>query len=264
MIIALAITLIAIFASNQVQTAFFRLSEINAQIASAQARATELEKKVTSSHVCVGLDSLMGPRYGVIPHNSPAGLRNELVRNFYNETVAYLNREYTRPGPCSLKKYSPPSNVDERIAKLANRPEMEAWTNQTDVLLLVQAGANLYPNDPIEFEINAVPDRLLFASGQPIATLGPIPAGKLANAQLAVFELVGPAGAVPRAAYQRGMPGIFAGNTAVGGYFPSRQEMQRMLSGTGSYVMTAYAATNIFPHTFGVPVAIVLQKLPAQ
>src|SRR5579871_6017494 len=44
MLIALAITLIAIFASNQVQTAFFRLNELNQEIARAQARASALEQ----------------------------------------------------------------------------------------------------------------------------------------------------------------------------------------------------------------------------
>src|SRR5579864_3452694 len=48
MLIALVITLIAIFASNQVQTAFFRLNELNAEIQKAQARANELEQKVTN------------------------------------------------------------------------------------------------------------------------------------------------------------------------------------------------------------------------
>src|SRR5579875_2054309 len=41
MIIALVITLVAIFASNQVKTAFFKLNEINGEIQSAQARAEE-------------------------------------------------------------------------------------------------------------------------------------------------------------------------------------------------------------------------------
>src|SRR5579863_8323366 len=72
MIIALFITLIAIFASNQVQTAFFRLNEINAEIAKAQARAQELEQRVNYSPVVVNLDALMSPSVGNIPVNAPA------------------------------------------------------------------------------------------------------------------------------------------------------------------------------------------------
>src|SRR5579884_1903193 len=59
MVIALIITLVAIFASSQVKTAFFRLNEINAEIQKAQARAQELERKVTSSPVVVNLNQPM-------------------------------------------------------------------------------------------------------------------------------------------------------------------------------------------------------------
>ncbi len=153
MLIALVITLVAIFASNQVQTAFFRLSEINAEIAKAQARANELEQKVTNSPVVVNLGELMGPSVGRIPMNSPAGLRKDLVQNFYKQTVANLNREYTRP-PFNLKKFSPPSNVEGIVNSLADSPQMDAWTSQNDVLLIVTADQNLYPNDSIHFATN--------------------------------------------------------------------------------------------------------------
>src|SRR5579871_1964128 len=74
MIIALVITLIAIFASNQVQTAFFHLNEINAEIAKAQARADALEQKFTTSPVLVNYESLMSPVVGRIPMNAPSAL----------------------------------------------------------------------------------------------------------------------------------------------------------------------------------------------
>src|SRR5579884_3808938 len=53
MLIALVVTLVAIFASNQVKTAFFELNRINSENQKAQARAEELEKKVTTSPVVV-------------------------------------------------------------------------------------------------------------------------------------------------------------------------------------------------------------------
>lgn len=263
MVIALFITLIAIFASNQVQTAFFRLSEINAEIASAQARAKELEQKITTSPVVVNLDSLMGPSVGRIPRNSPAGLRDDIVRSFYEQTVSNLNREYTRP-PYHLRKFAPPTNVDKMLSSLADRPEMDAWVAQSDVLLVVTADQNLYPNDPIHFGITPVPDRLLVPGGEPIATLGPITAGKTASADLALAELLN--GVVPREMYlHRGMPSQFAGNVVPQKTFPGLPEMRRMLAtGAGTYIMTAFSATDIYPHTFGVPVVVTLQKVPPQ
>jgi hypothetical protein len=261
MLIALVITLVAIFASNQVQTAFFRLNEINAEIASAQARAKQLEQKFTQSPVCVSLDSLMGGSVGRIPRNAPSGLRKDIIQNFYQQTVANLNREYTGP-PCNLKKFSPPANVDAKLTELANRPEMDAWTSQGEVLLVVTADQNLYPNDPIHFGITPVPDRLLVPEGRPIATLGPIPAGKNASADLALAELVN--GAVPRSMLQLGMPANFVGNVFPQKMLPTLQEMRRTLTvGSGNYVMAAFASTDIYPHTFGVPVVVTLQKMPS-
>lgn len=263
MLIALVITLIAIFASNQVQTAFFRLSEINAEIASAQARANALEEKVTGSPVCVSLDSIMGGSVGRIPRNSPAGLRKDIIQNFYQQTVANLNREYAGRPPCNLKRFSPPLNVDARLADLASRPVMDAWTAQSDVLLIVTADQNLYRNDPIHFAMTPVQDRLLVPAGQPIAQLGPIPAGKNASADLAMLELLSPAGAVPREIFRRGMPPQFATNVRLERTFPALAEMRRSLqSGGGVYVMTAYAAGDVYPHTFFVPVVVTLQKVP--
>ncbi len=261
MVIALVITLVAIFASNQVQTAFFRLNEINAEIEKAQARANELEQKVTNSPVLVGLGALMSTSVGRIPQNAPAGLRKDIVQNFYQQTVAYVNRVYTRP-PYRLKKFSPPSNVDRMLGTLSGSPQMEAWTSQSDVLLIVTADQNLYPNDAIHFGITPVPDRLLVPGGEAIATLGPIPAGKNASADLAVAELL--EGGVPHEMVSRGMPFDFAGNVVPQRTFPSVADMQKMLAGSGNYVMTAFAAQDIYPHTFRVPVVITLQKVPAQ
>jgi hypothetical protein len=258
MVIALVITLVAIFASNQVKTAFFRLNEINAEIAQAQARANELEQKVTNSPVVVNLNALMGPSVGRIPVNAPAGLRRDIIQNFYNQTVTNLNREYTRP-PYNLKKFVPPSNVDRILTSLANSSQMDAWTSQSDVLLVVTADQNLYPNDAIHFGMTPVPDRLLVPSGEPIATLGPIPAGKNTSADLALAELLN--GGVPREMYRRGMPYQFAINVLTQKTFPGLEGMRRMLVSTsGTYVMTAFAATDIYPHTFSVPVVVTLQK----
>lgn len=259
MLIALAITLVAIFASNQVQTAFFRLNELNAEIQKAQARANELEQKVTNSPVVVNLGTLMGPSVGRIPVNAPVGLRRDIVQAFYQQTVANLNREYTRP-PYDLKKYAPPQNVQAIVTSLADSPQMDAWTSQSDVLLVVTADQNLYRNDPIHFGITAYPDKLLVPAGEAIATLGPIPGGKNAIADLALAELLN--GGVPRQMEQRGMPPNFAITVFLNRTYPSAKEMQRMLAAPGTYIMTAYASADIYPHTFSVPVVVTLQKVP--
>lgn len=258
MIIALIVTLAAIFASNQVQTAFFHLNEINNEIAKAQARAAQLEQKVNNSPVVVNLDQLLVPSVGRVPVNYPPGLRTQIVQQFYNQTVAYVNRTYTRPG-YGLKKFVPPADVNKTLETLANGPTMQAMNSTSDVLLLAVADQNLYPGDQIHFSLNAEQDRLLVPGGQPIAQLT-IPSGKNVSANLALAELLN--SYVPREMLRRGMLPYFASNLQPVKMLPDAAHMQPMLSSGGNFILTAFAATDIYQHTFAVPVVVTLQKAP--
>lgn len=260
MVIALIITLVAIFASNQVKTAFFRLNEINSEIQKAQARAEELEKKVTTSPVVVNIGQPMSPTIGHVPLNAPAGLRRDVVEDFYKQTVAFVDRQWTRP-PYNLKKYVPPPNLQQLLDSLANNLQMQAWVTQSPVLLFAVADQNFYPGDTIDFAVRAYPDRLIAPAGQAITSLV-VPAGKNVNADLALQQLSGHVATQMAAA---GMPPYFAAEVQPQKTLPAMAKMQQMVSsGNGSYLMTAFAATDIYPHTFGVPVVVTLQKAPAQ
>jgi hypothetical protein len=62
-----------------------------------------------------------------------------------------------------------------------------------------------------------------------------------------------------------GMPIQFAANVIPQRSLPNLPEMRRMLIlGKGTFIMTAFASTDIYPHTFGVPVIVTLQKAPVQ
>lgn len=260
MIIALIVTLVAIFASNQVKTAFFRLNEINSEIQKAQARAQELERKVTSSPVVVNLGQPMSPTIGHVPLNAPYGLRHDVVQEFYSQTVAFVNRQWTRP-PYNLKKFVPPSNLESILDQLSNSEQMQAWVTQSPVLLFAVADQNLYPGDPIHFGVTAYPDRLIAPAGQAIASLV-IPASKNVSADLALQQLNG---YVATQMARAGMPPYFAGDVNPQKTLPTMTQMRQMVqTGSGTYLMTAFAATDIYPHTFSVPVVVTLQKAPAQ
>src|SRR5947209_11870795 len=84
MIIALIVTLAAIFASNQVQTAFFRLNQINAEIAKAQARATQAESKVNTGQLVVGVGTPMGNGAILIPQDASPQMRRRLIKQLYD------------------------------------------------------------------------------------------------------------------------------------------------------------------------------------
>lgn len=261
MIIALVVTLAAIFASNQVKTAFFRLNAINEEIAKAQARANALEKKVTSSPVVVPLGQPMSPIVGRVAQNAPQGLRNDSVREFYNQTVSYVNRIYTRP-PYDLKQFVPPTNVAAILDSLANSPRMQAEVAQSSVLLFAVADQNMYPDDAIHFGVQTYPDRLIVPAGQPIASLV-MPSGKNVSVDLGVAQLLGTW--VPREMVQANMPPFFATDVRVEKTLPSPDRMHQMiLAGSGNYLLTAFAATDIYPHTARVPVVLTLQKAPGR
>lgn len=261
MVIALVITLIAIFASAQVQTAFFHLNEINQEIARAQARASALEQKYGQSPVVVNVNSLMSPIYGHIPKGAPSALRRQIVRDFYAQSVASINQQYTGP-PYDLKRFTPPPDLESILTQYADDPKMQAYVSASDVLLLATASQNLYPRDQIHFGITSIPDRVMAPAGQAIASLV-IPAGRNADAQLAIGELCSPSGWVPRVMMGRLMVPEFAANVDVQRMLPEEREMQRMLRSTsGRYIMTAFAAQDIYQHTFKVPVVVTLQKVP--
>lgn len=259
MIIALVVTLAAIFASNEVNTAFFHLSQLNAEIAKAQARATELERKVNTGRLVVGVGTPMGNAPAHIPQGASPQLRRQLIQQLYDQTVAYVNRSYV---PLGLKPFKPPANVQGVLDSVADSTDMRADLAEGDVLVLAAADQNLYVRDAIHFGLTKpIADRLMYRRGDTIAQ-ETIPAGKNVSATLALAELLG--NFVPQKAANDGYPLYFVTNVRPVQYLPpSPAQMQAMLSGgSGNYVMTAFAATDIYPHTFGLPVVVVLQKIP--
>jgi len=259
MVIALVVTLGAIFAFNEVKTAFFHLNQINAEIAKAQARATELERKVNNGRLVIGVGTPMGNAAARIPQGASPELRRQLIRQLYDQTVSYVNRLYT---PLGLKPFKAPANVQKVLDEYADSPEMRATLAEGDVLVLAAADQNLYLHDPIHFGITPpIPDRLMYRRGDAIAQ-ETVPGGKNVSAQLALAELLG--NFVPQKAAQDGFPSYFLSNVVpVQTIPPNPAQMQTMLaSHSGNFVMTAFAATDIYPHTFGIPVVVVLQKIP--
>ena len=156
----------------------------------------------------------------------------------------------------------PPPNVEKILDGLANSPQMQAAVTQAPVLLFAVADQNLYAGDQIHFGVQTYPDRLIVPAGQAIAFLV-IPSGKNVSADVAMAELL--AEDVPGELARAGMPPFFAGNVITQKTLPDMARMRQIVvSGSGTYLMTAFAATDIYPHTFSVPVVITLQKAPAQ
>ncbi|HTX59579.1 MAG TPA: DUF3084 domain-containing protein [Verrucomicrobiae bacterium] len=254
MVIALVVTLVAIFASQEVKTAFFKLSSINAQIEDLQSRERDLEKKVNTGRLVVRVDELMVPYTGIIPQGATAAQRLTAIQEYYASAVRYVNSTWTRNG---LKPYTNPPDIDRRLHGLADDMATEAKQAQANLMLTVTADQNLFAGDPIHFQLNALPDVKAFGKGDPIYTLT-IPGNSGASAELAISELQNAVSAVARAK----MPAYLAESVTTLQLIPSLQQMQAQLAKRGSYLMTAYAAYDVYPHLGGIPIIVVLTQQP--
>ncbi len=252
MLIAFFVTLIAILASQEVKTAFFKLNQINAQIAELTSREHALESKVNNGKLVFPVDKLMVPFYRSLPQADPVDDRLKRIKSFYEESVRYINSTYPAYG---LRPFTPPANIDKLLSDTYDKPDVTAVLMQSPVIMLVSSDQNLYEHDEIHFALSLVPDTRRIVKGQIIAQLR-IPGRSNANPVIALNELQPLI--VNAARSGAGLPPVLASNVQGQGLMPDAPTMQRMLSKAGTYVMTAYASEDVYPHTGGIPVVITL------
>jgi hypothetical protein len=254
MLIAFLVTMIAILASNQVKTAFFKLNQINEQIRTLEARESALQNKVESGQLVVPVDSLMYPYFGRIPKGTPPAKGASIANAFYNGAVDFINQVGPQLG---LKKYVAPVDIEKRLHDISN--EVSSESPNSDLLLVVVADQNLYRNDDVHFALSVIADVRVAQRGQALAQLT-IPGGSGANPTLALNELQQLVTNVARSRML--LPPFLANYVKVVGTYPQLSEMQSMVNQPGRYIMTAFAATDIYPHTGGVPIVVALTKAP--
>lgn len=257
MFIALLAMIIAIAWSQQVKTALFRMNQISAEITSLQAQKTELENKVNNTQLVVPLDSLMVPFFWTIKKGTPPDKRLAEIQGFYKQAVAYLNANYL---PLGLKKFTPPPDLDKKLTEIVTQPTVSAALLENDIIVSVTADQNLYENDPIHFQLLLLPDSLRLSKGQNIASLI-VPAGKNTDVNLAVGELTQIVKNIAVRDPNVHLPPFLATNVRVVQALPTAATMQSTLrKGDGNYVLTAFAAADIYAHTGGVPIVVTLTK----
>jgi hypothetical protein len=251
MVIALLISLVAIFASQEVQTAFFRLGTLNKQISDLQDRENELETKVNQGRLIWPVDQLMVPFYGFVEQSASHGQRLSIVKSFYDDAVKYVNANFTRLG---LKPFVKPSDLEKKLEAIVTLTE----SSRSNVMLAVDSDQNLFQNDQIHFNIRVVSDQRGYQKGQILAQLSNIPSG--ANVNSAVGQLLN---VISANAKRVGLPPFLADNVQVVQALPNGPQMQRMIGKRGAYLLTAFAAEDFYPHLGGIPVVIVLTQQPA-
>jgi hypothetical protein len=250
-IIALVVSLAAIFASEQVKTAFFKLSSINQQIAELQARQHELEAKVNNGRLVLPVDTLMVPFYRIIPQSASAKQRFATIREYYFFAVKYVDANYPRLG---LKPFAP-VDAEKKLTTLNDLAAAEL--SQGNVMLTVSSDQNLFENDQIHFAINVTQDMRYFRKGDVIAQLV-VPGKSGASISLALIQLENYVSATAR---RLGLP-AFLSDVQPTQLIPGAQQMQQNISKSGTYLLTAYGADDFYPHVGGIPIVIVLTAQP--
>jgi hypothetical protein len=255
MIIALVVSLAAIFASEQVKTAFFRLSSINQQIAELQARQRDLEAKVNSGRLVLPVDTLMVPFYRIIAQSASPSERLATIREYYFFAVKYVNATYPRLG---LRPYAIPPDADKKLKGLADDLTTAADLSQANVMLTVTSDQNLFESDQIHFAINVTPDLRYFQKGQVIAQLV-IPGNSGASINIALIQLENYVSITARRLH---LPPFLSDIFQPMQLIPDAQQMQQRISKPGTYLLTAFAAADFYPHVGGIPIVIVLTQRP--
>ena len=130
------------------------------------------------------------------------------------------------------------------------------------VYVVAIADHNLFAGDRIDFSLRTFPDVLYVHSGAELAR-GTILGGPTVNLALVIQQLQSH---VVDQLVRSGLPPYFAGTPYPVQYLPSQREMQRVLAtGTGTYAISAFAAEDIYPHTFltrgFVPIVVVATPL---
>jgi hypothetical protein len=251
-IIALVVTLIAIMASQQVKTAFFRLSALNSQITTLTQQEQQLEQKVRTGRLVLPVGQLITPLRLILTQSQTPAEQMTSLRTFYGQAVRYINQVYT--GERGLKPYVIPHDIDATLSAWLNDSRIQSELVRSNVMLTTITDQNLFVNDPIHFAISPVPDVRTFAKGQFIASLR-VPGNGEADIAIAVRELDAE---VTENAILSGMPRFLATYVQPTELVPGPEAMQQMLQRTGTYDLIAYASDDIYPHTFGVYVVIAL------
>ena len=129
MVIALVVTLVAIFASEQVKTAFFKLNSLNQQITELTRRERDLEKKVNTGRLVVQVDGAHGSVLSNRRSKRVASAADGDDSIVLLRRRKFVNANYPQLG---LKPFAIPPDADRRLEALADKLSIVAKTTQVE------------------------------------------------------------------------------------------------------------------------------------
>ena len=244
MIIALVVTLVAIFASEQVKTAFFKLNSLNQQIAELQTRAARSRNE--GQHRPAGRPGRHAHGAVLSNHLAVAYGDRSAWRRF---ATFYLLRRQVRQRDLPAGWVSSPTPFrpmpTRRLRGARQRPDDGGEAPQANAMLTVTSDQNLFENDEIQLRDQRHADKRYFDKGQVIAQLG-IPGQQRCERQ----HRAGPAAKlrVDHRAPLR-LAAVF-GRATCGALqlFRTPHRCSSASTRPGTYVLTAFAADDFYPH----------------
>jgi hypothetical protein len=254
MLIALAVTVVALLVSNEVRTAFFRLNQLDRDINTLQAQSLAQKSEVNLTRT----GDLEMPKFSLLVNiacsldpASPVDDQLMKLSQFFDQTVALANAQLTKP-PYNFKAYkrrsSDPDIQKELREELAVIGEKATRASQVlgvpvAMYLIPQAYQNMFSGDQIAFSFGHYVDTRLATAGETLASID-VDGGTSINLGLLLLK-------ASTALGSRGMPAPFLQIPAY-----NQQQTQDINSQLarlrGRYRVSAKASFDLYPHSGGV------------
>jgi hypothetical protein len=256
MLIALAVTLTTLVASQYARAAFFNLSEVNDRVNQLQAEADKLDRRVHETNVVVNRGDLVyDPFLLLTPQQSEAD-RMKLASAFFDAVVTHVNRTYVPQGLRPYKGSAADPAIQAKLRGFLHDPRIQGFLLEGPVVALAVADQNLFVNEPINFALVPYADKVIFAAHQPITSVEVV-GGTNVQPQAAFSQLLTGAEAE---AIRHGMPLYFARPIPLVSAADVNRDLQRIKSGRGRFRIVAAAAQDIHPSLGAFPVEIRLEE----
>jgi hypothetical protein len=259
MLIALSVTLVALVGSQQVRTAFFRLSQLNSQINQLQAQAIAQQNELnTTRNRSIVMENGAPVAAGyVIDVTQSEAQQMRLFSTFFDDTVRSANVTADRLGLLHDTKHS--TDPDVRANLLTElREAREHFAAMGDahvpILFLPIAPINLFRGEHITFTFGAWADRLLYANGDAVAQIDVEGGRSIAGPDYRLLVT-----RATEALAKRGMPVQFLGPPS--GFDPARFEAatSQLARVKGRFRLVARSEGPLYPHTGIFSLAVSLE-----
>jgi len=252
MLIALGVTLAFLAASHYARTAFFRLGELNTQVASLQKQVQEREQELSrtqNENLIQGNNQPITPTYAVVSSGQSVQRIHDEVKSIFANAVQEADRVWV---PLGLKAYAKPVDDADHETKYNEAATfIRKKCYPAAGIVFPVAAHNLFRGDNVAISLNIACNRQVYAKGDEIASIN-VPGGSVPNIGylLALTQ---------QAAADHGMPAYTAepfGSPA------NLQAVQRQLAkAKGKFKLVARAGANV--RALG-PLVVQLQLVRAE